>query len=132
MHPYLRAYLSGIALPTMVIPLVIAGLALYQPAPRPFHVEEVIIFPIGLAPNAWGLWNMFYVWVRRHRELPIGVFGAVLVFLIAPAGFALQVALDKVVWTPPLVAVGLPASIVLYYVAWKHVVARLNDLLGIG
>jgi hypothetical protein len=132
MHPFLRAYLAGIALPTMVIPLVIAGLALHHPAPRPFHVEEVIIFPIGLAPNAWGLWNMLYLWVRRHRELPIGAFGAVLVLFIAPAAFALQVALDKVVWTLPLVAAGLPLTFLLYYLAWKHVVARLNGLLGIG
>lgn len=132
MHPFLRAYLAGIALPTMVIPLVIVGLAMQHPSPRPFDLEEVVIFPIGLAPNAWGLWNMLYARLRRHREVPIGVFGAALVLAIAPAAFGLQLALDKVVWTAPLFAVGLPGALILYYLAWKHGVARLNDLLGIG
>lgn len=132
MHPFLRAYLAGIALPTIVIPFVIAGLAMQHPYPRPFDLEEVVIFPIGLAPNAWGLWNMLYLRIRRHREMPIGLFGAALVLVIAPAAFGLQLALDKVVWTAPLFAVGLPGALILYYLTWKHVVARLNDLLGIG
>ena len=130
MYPYLRAYLAGIALPTMVIPLVVAGLALYQPATAVSRGGSHHL-PDRTCANAWGLWNMFYIWVCRHRELPIGVFGAVLVFLIAPAGFAPAGGADKVVWTPALVAVGLPAYRLLR-IAWKHVVARLNDLLGIG
>lgn len=132
MHPFLRAYIAGITFPTMVIPFVILGLAMQHPSPRPFDLEEVVVFPIGLAPNAWGLWNMLYVRLRRDREVPIGVFGAALVLVIAPAAFGLQLALDKVVWTPQLFAVGLPGALILYYLAWKHAVARLNDLLGIG
>jgi len=132
MRPFLRAYLAGIAIPTMVIPLVIVGLAMQHPSPRPFDLEEVVIFPIGLAPNAWGLWNMLYLRVQRSREVPIGLFGAALVLAIAPAAFGLQLALDKVVWTAPLFAVGLPGALILYYLVWKHGVARLNDLLGIG
>jgi hypothetical protein len=75
---------------------------------------------------------MFYVWTRRHRELPIGAFGIVLVLIIAPAAFGLQVALGQMVWTRELFAVGFPLALVVYYLAWKHGVARLNDLLGIG
>jgi hypothetical protein len=132
MHPYLRAYLAGIALPTMVVPVAVLGLSLQHPTGHPFHIEDVLIFPIGLVPNAWGLWNMLYVWLRRRRELPLGLYGATLVLLLAPAAFGLQLALGKLLWTPALFAIGLPMTLAGYYLAWKYVVGRLNDVLGIG
>jgi hypothetical protein len=132
MHPYLRAYMSGIALPTMVVPLVVAALALQHPSGQGFHLEDVAIFPIGLVPNAWGLWNMLYVWLRSRREIPAGLYGAALVLLLAPAGFGIQLALGKTVWTPGLFAIGFPMALGGYYLAWKYIVARVNDVLGIG
>jgi hypothetical protein len=132
MHPYLRAYMSGIALPTMVVPVVIAGLSLQHTGAHPFHVEDVLIFPIGLVPNAWGLWNMLYVRLRKRREIPAGLYGAALVLLLAPAAFAVQLALGKMLWTPALFAIGLPMTLAGYYLAWKYVVARFNDVLGVG
>ena len=132
MHPYLRAYLAGIALPTMLMPFVVVGLSLMHPAGHPFAIEEVVIFPIGLAPNAWGLWNMLYVRLTRWRPIPAGVFGAALVAVILPGGLAIQMALGKMVWTVDLVAIGLPVTLAAYYLAWKHVVSWLNDVLGVG
>lgn len=132
MHPYLRAYLAGIALPTMVVPVVVVGLSLLQPTSHPFHIEDVLIFPIGLVPNAWGLWNMLYVWLQKRREVPVGLYGAALVLLLAPAAFGIQLALGKVIWTPGLFAIGLPVTLGGYYLAWKYIVARFNDVLGIG
>ena len=132
MHPYLRAYMSGITLPTLVVPVVIAGLSLQHPGGHAFHIEDVLIFPIGLVPNAWGLWNMLYVRLRRRREIPAGLYGAALVFLLAPAALGIQLALGKMLWTPALFAIGLPMTLVGYYLAWKYVVARFNDILGIG
>jgi hypothetical protein len=132
MHPFLRAYMAGIALPTIVVPIVVAALAMTHSGRGGSDLERILIFPVGLAPNAWGLWNIFYLWIRRHRELPIGLFGMVLVVIIAPAAFGLQVSLGRMVWTRDLFAVGFPLTLVIYYLAWKHVVARLNDLLGIG
>ena len=132
MHPYLRAYLSGIALPTMVIPFVILILSIAGPTSHDFHIEDVVIFPIGLVPNAWGLWNMLFVWVQRRREIPVGVHGALLAVVIAPLAYSVQLALGKMIWTPELFAIGFPISIVAYYLAWKLVVGRLNNLLGVG
>ena len=132
MHPYLRAYLSGIALPTMVIPFVILTLSIAGPTSHDFHIEDVVIFPIGLVPNAWGLWNMLFVWVQRRREIPVGVHGALLAVVIAPLAYSVQLALGKVIWTTELFAIGFPISIVVYYLAWKLVVGRLNNLLGVG
>jgi hypothetical protein len=132
MHPYLRAYMSGIALPTMVVPLIIAALALQHPNRQGFHLEDVVICPIGLVPNAWGLWNMLYVRLRSRREIPAGLYGAALVLLLAPAGFGIQLALGKTIWTPGLFAIGFPMALGGYYLTWKYIVARLNDVLGIG
>jgi hypothetical protein len=132
MRPYLRAYLAGIALPTMVVPLVLLGLSLSGQTSHAFHIEDVLIFPIGLVPNAWGLWNMLYVWLRQRREIGAGPHGACLAVLLAPAAFGLQVALGKVVWTPAAFAVGFPVAVGAYYLAWKFVVGRFNDALGIG
>jgi len=132
MHPYLRAYLAGIALPTMVVPVAVVGLALLHPTGHAFHIEDVLIFPVGLVPNAWGLWNMLYVWLRGRREVPVGPYGAALVLLLVPAAFGIQLALGKMLWTPGLVAIGLPMTLAGYYLAWKYVVARFNDVLGVG
>jgi hypothetical protein len=132
MHPYLRAYMSGIALPTMVMPLVIVAVALQQPSDHLFHVEDVLIFPIGLVPIAWGLWNVLYVWLRGRRDIPIGLYGAALTLVLGPAAFGIQVMLGKMLWTPTLAAIGFPVVLIGYYLAWKYVVARLNDVLGIG
>ena len=46
MHPYLRAYLAGIALPTMVIPLILAALKLVA---LPAVVLVVARWGFGLA-----------------------------------------------------------------------------------
>ena len=132
MHPYFRAYLAGIALPTLVIPLVIAGLTLQHSNAHPFHIEDVLIFPIGLVPNAWGLWNMLHLRLRARWEVPTGVFGAALVLILAPGAYAIQMALGKMLWTPTLIAIGLPMTLVLYYLVWKYLVAAFNDMLGIG
>jgi hypothetical protein len=132
MHPYLRAYLAGIAFPTAVLPLVVLGLAVHSPSTHGFHTEDVIVFPMAIVPNAWGLWNALHVRACRQRDVPIGPFGAALVLVLAPVGYAIQLALGKTLWTPGLFAVGFPLTLAAYYLAWKHVVARLNDLLGIG
>ena len=132
MHPYLRAYMAGIALPTMVIPLVLAAVASHGASPRPFHLEDVVIFPLALVPNAWGLWNMWLAAIRRRRPVDPGIFGAALLLVLGPLGYAIQASMGMMVWTPSLLAAGVPITIALYYLAWKHIVARFNDMLGIG
>ena len=132
MHPYLRAYMAGIAFPTMIVPLAVAGLSIYRTTGHPFAIEDVVVFPIGLVPNAWGLWNMLYLRLRRNRDLPPGPFGAALVLLLVPTALAIQFALGKFLWTPAVAAIGIPLAFAAYYLAWKHVVSRLNDLVGIG
>jgi len=132
MYPSLRAFMAGITLPTMVIPLVIALVSMHHSSVLPFHLEDVVFFPVGLVPTAWGLWNMLYTRVRRYRDVPIGLFGVALLVPLGAAGYAIQSALGKMLWTPELLAIGVPIAIVVYYLAWKHIVGRFNDLLGVG
>lgn len=132
MHTYLRAYMAGVVLPTIVVPLIVVGLTALHPTGHGFHVEDVLIFPIGFVPNAWGLWNMLYLRVSRARRVPIGLFGAGLVAVLAPLGYAVQYGLGKFLWTPAIFAIGLPLTLVVYYLAWKLFVGRFNEILGIA
>ena len=132
MHLYLRAYMAGIALPTMVIPLVLVAVASHGASPRPFHLEDVVIFPLALVPNAWGLWNILLAAIRRRRPVDPGIFGAALLLVLGPLGYAIQASMGMMVWTPSLLAAGIPITIALYYLTWKHIVSRFNDMLGIG
>src|SRR5437879_3616269 len=89
-HPYLRAYMAGIAVPT---PLLLVALTLFSIArfvyDVPIPVERVIIFPMAIVPNLFGVWNMLYLASRERTHLPLGVHGAILPFILAPAGFLL-------------------------------------------
>ena len=89
-HPYLRAYMSGISVPT---PLLLIALTLFSIArfvyDVPIPVERVIIFPMTIIPNLFGVWNVLYLASRSHTHLPLGIHGAVLPFILAPLGFLL-------------------------------------------
>jgi hypothetical protein len=132
-HPYLRAYLAGIALPTMFLLVVIAFFTFYRSASHvPIKIERIIIFPMALAPNIWGLWNMLYVALQTRRRLSIGLHGAALPFLLAPLGYALQRGLDAMIWTPTTFMIGFPVSLVIYYLAWKYAVNFFNEVVGVA
>jgi hypothetical protein len=100
----------------------------------PVPIERALVFPMALVPNLWGLWNMLYVAVRRHRQIPIGVFGALVPLLIAPLGLIVLKVLA--VDVPPFVLaafpVGLAIAIAGYYLIWKYVVGFFNRLLEIA
>lgn len=86
-HPYLRAYMAGTVVPSLALLValtvfIVTRLVLQVPIP----LERVIIFPMALVPNAFGLWNMLYVWSRPHRHLPIGLHGALLPVVLVSIG----------------------------------------------
>jgi hypothetical protein len=77
-HPYLRAYLAGIFVPTLVLPLlltvfIVARIVLKVPVP----IEQAMIFPMAVVPMLFGLWNMLYLGSHAHTHLPIGLHGAI-------------------------------------------------------
>ena len=145
-HPYLRAYMAGIALPTVFLLVVLTVFCVARFVSRvPVPIERVIVFPMAVVPNLFGLWNILYVALRSRRHLPIGLHGALLPFVLAPLGFTLATALgflaathEGLVWFEairvPYAYLGVIFSItvVIYYLVWKYVVDFLNDLVGVA
>ncbi len=145
-HPYLRAYMAGIVAPSLgllvaLTVFIITRLVLHVAIP----IERVIIFPMALVPNAFGLWNIFYLWTRPHPHWPIGMHGALLPFLIvtfgataATLGGFLTMGSHGVTWFQAvnvpyfLIAPWFLAAVAAYYLVWKYVVGFLNRVLGIA
>ena len=70
-HPYLRAYLAGIFVPTLVLPLILAGfITVRLVLALPIPIERFIIFPMAVVPSLFGLWNMLYLGRIRALTCP--------------------------------------------------------------
>jgi hypothetical protein len=145
-HPYLRAYMAGIFLPSLLLLVLLTAFIVSRLVFQvPIPLERVIIFPMALVPNLFGLWNILYVWLRPRRHLPIGLHGALLPLIMAPlAGTAacwlgfLSVGAHGVTWLSVislsyfLVASWFLAAVAVYYLVWKYIVGFLNQVLGIA
>lgn len=141
-HPYLRAYMAGIVVPTLFLLLVVAVSAYhryYFEVPSQFVIPlpsaplaRAHLFPMAVVPNAWGAWNMLYLALSSRRRLPLGLHGALLVLLLIPGGAALARLFDdfgiQMRFALPMIPVGMG----IYYLAWKYLVGRLNEELGIA
>ncbi|MFZ0902178.1 MAG: hypothetical protein WBW98_19085 [Candidatus Sulfotelmatobacter sp.] len=145
-HPYLRAYMAGIAVPT---PLLLVILTLFGVARFicnvPVPVERVIIFPMAIVPNLFGVWNMLHLASRSRTHLPLGIHGAILPFILAPAGFLLARCLGFLETTGhsfiyfggveihyAYAAVGFCAAVIVYYLVWKYLIGFLNRVAGVA
>ena len=61
-HPYLRAYMAGITVPTVFLLVAMTGFIIARLVYNvPIPIERVIVFPMAVIPNLWGVWNMLYV-----------------------------------------------------------------------
>ncbi len=145
-HPYLRAYLAGVFLTTLILPLmltafIVTRLVLQVPVP----IERGLIFPMALVPAVWGLWNVLWLASHERTHLAIGVHGAILPFLLLPCGAVvarcfgvLSFGASGVNWfnacTLPyaLLAVGFCCGVAAYYLVWKYIVGFINRTLGIA
>jgi hypothetical protein len=145
-HPYLRAYMAGTLAPSIFLLVALAGFVISRLVFRvPIPIERVIVFPMALVPNLFGLWNVFYLWLRSRPYLPIGFHGALLPLIMAPLGGALAIWLGflsigahGLTWfetvTAPYSLIGpiFAAGLVLYYLVWKYIVGFFNQVVGIG
>ena len=145
-HPYLRAFMAGILVPTLVLPLLLVVFIVLRFGLRiSFPIERGLVFPMALVPAIWGLWSMLWQWSHERTHLPLGLHGAILPLLLMPAGAliathagVLALASTSVVWfnsvTVPyaLIALFLLAGVVAYYLAWKYIVGFANQVLGIA
>ena len=134
-HPYLRAYMAGITLPTLGLVVVMTTFTLARHVWNvAVPIERIVVFPMAMAPNLWGLWNMLYVALRGRPRLPIGLHGAILPFLVAPIAFTITRLVDFEIPGPIASAFPLafPVVLVVFYLLWRHFVGFLNELLGVA
>ena len=145
-HPYLRAYMAGISVPT---PLLLVALTLFSIGrfvyDVPVPVERVIIFPMAIIPNLFGVWNALHVASRSRTYLPLGIHGAILPFILAPLGFLLGRSLGVLKLTDHEflyfgvvhihyvhVALVFPMVLIVYYLVWKYLIGFFNQVAGIA
>ncbi|SRR5579872_1452026 len=145
-HPYLRAYMAGVVVPTIVLViLLIAFIIVRFVCGIPVPIERAMIFPMALVPSVFGLWNMFYLSLHSRGRLPIGLHGAILPLLLAPSGFLLAKALNILslnsvgfvyfeALTIPYsyLVIGFCMGLIAYYLIWKYLVGFFNQVLGIA
>ena len=141
-HPYLRAYMAGIVVPTpllLVSMTIFACFRFYLEVPSQFVLEmpawplaRAIVFPMAIVPNVWGLWNMLYLAIRPRVRLSPGLHGALLPLFLIPGGMALARSLDvfgiQLRYALPII----PISMGIYYLAWKFLVGFPNKETSIG
>jgi hypothetical protein len=144
-HPYLRAFLAGAFVPTLILPLLLLGSILIRLEFQIGPVDRGLIFPMALVPSLWAVWNMLWLYSHARTHLAIGSHGAILPLLLMPCGAVLASCLgilgieaNGIVWFQSLhvsyavVAPMFLAALVAYYLAWKYIVGFLNRVLGIA
>jgi hypothetical protein len=134
-HPYLRAYMAGVVVPTIFL---LVGATVFTIARYVYHfpvpVERVIVFPMAVVPNVWGLWNVLFVAWRSRLQIPIGLHGALLPFLLAPLGFVLASVLNFSIpgFATHIFPIAAPLGLIVYYLAWKYLVGSLNRIVNLA
>ena len=146
-HPYVRAYMGGIVVPTLFLLVMMTGYFVARfilKVPEP--IERVIVFPMAIVPNLWGLWNMLYARLRQGRHLPIGLHGAILPLVLAPLGALVTLRFNLLAVGPApgevvyfqqihlpygLIVLLICAGVAVYYLVWKYFVNFFNEVLGI-
>ena len=132
-HPYLKTYMAGVLLPSWMLLVGIVGFVILRTVfERPYYpLEQVLVYPMAVVPNLWGLWNVLYVALALDRRIPLGLWGALLPLVLVPAALALESALGVSLFSTREALTVLPLAIALYYLVWKHVVGFFNKVVGV-
>ena len=141
-HPFVRAYMAGIAVPTCMLIIILTVYAynrFYFEVSSQFVIplpgaplDRAIVFPMAVVPNLWGAWNILYLALRSRLRWWLGVHGAVLPLVLMPLGVALARSLDVFELNWELVLPMVPVGMTVYYLAWKYLVGFLNQEVGIA
>jgi len=144
-HPYVRAYMAGAIMPTLFLIVVLTGFIIIRLVLQfPEPVERLIVFPMAVVPNLFGLWNALYVRVHEGRSYSIGLHGALLPFVLAPLagtvaswlGFLQRMQGGVLYFGVPVqygfLAAGFCVALAIYYLVWKYIVNFFNGVVGIA
>ncbi len=128
-HPYLRAYMAGTLIPTLMLLVILTALILaHARGALPVAIERAIVFPMAVVPNLWGLWNLLHY---ARPRLPIGIHGALLPLLLVPCGLLLAAHFEITIIPTRLAILFTPIGMAVYYLVWKHAVSYLNRTVGL-
>jgi len=131
-HPYLRAYMAGVLLPTWFLLIALAGFVAGRLVFQiPIPIERIIVFPMAVVPNLWGLWNLVYIAMVLKHRITLGVWGALLPLILVPGGLLLEQFMETAPITPLGALAVLPVAVAIYYLAWKHIVGFFNHAVGL-
>jgi len=134
-HPFLRAYLAGICVPTIFLLVVATGFTFLRYVYNvPVPIERVIVFPMAVVPNLWGLWNVLFAASHERLHLSLGLHGALLPLVLTPLGMAAAGILNFPIpsFAAHVFPFAAPLALIVYYLAWKYLVGSLNAELGIA
>jgi hypothetical protein len=125
--------MAGITVPTIFLLVVMTAFIFVRYVYNvPVPIERVIVFPLAVVPNLWGVWNI--LWLLSGRRIPIGLYGAILPFLLLPSAFLVTHTVGFEI--PAIVLQALPfffpIALAIYYLAWKYLVASLNRIIGVA
>ena len=127
---YLRAFISGVFLPSLILPFL---MLLYWSLGK---ANVLNVKFLHFIPILWGIWNVLYVGLfqyilRGHESAKMFVSGAVLGLIVALiAVYGLK--LPSVIGLPKYLAY-LPLIIapIAYGILWWLIVLPLNHIVGI-
>jgi hypothetical protein len=129
-HRYIRAYLAGVALPTLVV--CAAGLLIVGVFDRlDISVQRALILPLATNPLIWGVWNVAWVALGPQRRALIGWYGVLLAVLLIGVGLLVARRLDVSGITLREGAAALVPIGIAYYVLWRYGVSFLNSVVGL-
>ena len=75
-HPYLRAYLAGVFVPTLVLPLLLTVFIVVRIVLQGAGSHRAgMIFPMAVVPSLFGLWNMLWLGSISARICPSACMG---------------------------------------------------------
>jgi hypothetical protein len=102
-HRYVRAYLAGSSLPTLVVSAVgLIAVVFFDRLESP--VQRALLLPTAANPAIWGFWNVLWVALGPRRRLQIGWHGAMLAVVLIGVGVLLAGLLNVSEVTPERVA----------------------------
>jgi hypothetical protein len=127
-HRYVRAYLAGSALPTLVVSAAgLIAVVFFDRLEPP--VQRALLLPVAINPAIWGFWNVLWVALGPSRRVQIGWHGAVLAVLLIGVGLLLAVRLNVSEITPERGGTVLLPTGFAYYLLWRYGVSFLNSVV---
>ena len=133
-HIYLRAYMAGVTVPSVLVILMLAGFVVLRFGYNvPIPIERFLMFPLAIVPGLWGLWNMLYIVVRKYWRIPLGLHGALVPLVAGPLalGNAFLAGFEISRSALTIFPAGVALAMLAYYLAWKYLVGFLNGVLDI-